>query len=369
MSVLHLWHAAAHGFEAACSVASLPPGHRARRLHGHSFLARIRAELPHDWATFPGAEVEQVQAALAAAVAPLDHQHLNAVLADDPTDENLARWLRARLATRVPGLRQVGVLSTTDCGVDLDPDDQAHVWRRYRFQSAHQLPNVPAGHKCGRMHGHGFEVIVHARQPLAPEAGVSIDYDHLDALWAPLHAELDHACLNDLPGLDNPTSEMLAAWLWARLQPVLPQLSWLTVYETASCGAQYDGRQFRIWKDFTLDSAVVLQRAPAGDHRRRLHGHTWTLRLHLCAPLDAVRGWTVDFGDVKAQFNPLFKRLDHHPLHELPGLVDGDAASLAHWIRAQAAPLLPALERVDLYQTRGCGVLLAWGGDSPALPV
>ncbi|HWS76519.1 MAG TPA: 6-carboxytetrahydropterin synthase, partial [Quisquiliibacterium sp.] len=122
-------------------------------------------------------------------------------------------------------------------------------------------------------------------------------------------------------------------------------------------------------KELTLDSAVRLVRAPDGDPRRRIHGHTYTLRLHLHAPLDQLRGWTVDFGDVKTLFDPIFKRLDHHPLHELPGLADGDSASLARWIRAQAAPLLPQLDRIDLYQTRGSGVILSWGELGPALPV
>jgi 6-pyruvoyltetrahydropterin/6-carboxytetrahydropterin synthase len=99
-----------------------------------------------------------------------------------------------------------------------------------------------------------------------------------------------------------------------------------------------------------------------------VHGHTFTLRLHLSAPLDDVLGWTVDFGDVKQLFAPVMARLDHHPLHQLEDTAS-DALSLAHYIRAQAAPLLPALDRIDLYQERGCGALLAWGAGAPALPV
>ena len=360
-----LLYTASAGFESARRVGLLPDGHRSRRLHGHSFLAEIRARLPEGWGGFPGGEVDALAGCLAAAVEPLDYNELNREL-EMPTDENLARWLRARLP--VPGLESVGIQSTQHEGVDLDGADHAHVWRRYVFQSAHRLPNVPPGHKCGRMHGHGFEVILHADQDLGTRA-MGVDYDHLDEIWAPLHAQLDHACLNDIPGLENPTSEMISSWLWDRLKPRLPALSWVTVYETASCGAHFDGRHYRIWKELTLDSAVRLSRAPEGDVRRRIHGHTYTLRLHLHAPLDQVRGWTVDFGDVKALFDPIFKRLDHHPVHELPGLADADTASLARWIRAQAAPLLPQLDRIDLYQTRGSGVILSWGELGPALPV
>ncbi|MBA4176563.1 MAG: 6-pyruvoyl tetrahydropterin synthase [Leptothrix sp. (in: Bacteria)] len=359
------WFTAAAGFEAARQVDILPPGHRSRRLHGHSFLARVRCALPSGWAAFPGGEVEQLREALAQQIARLDYRLLNEQLTH-PTDENLARWVRRHLA--VPGLEQVGIQSTAHEGVDLDPAGQAHVWRRYVFQSAHRLPNVPAGHQCGRMHGHGFEVILHANQALG-DGDMAIDYDQLDALWAPFHELLDHACLNDLPGLHNPTSELLASWLWQRLKPRLPALSWVTVYETGSCGANYDGQRWRIWKELTLDSALQLRQAPAGSKLRRIHGHTYTLRLHLSAPLDELMGWTVDFGDVKQLFTPIFKSLDHQPLHEIADLADNDTASIAHWILAKARPLLPQLDRVDLYQTRGCGALALADDEGPALPV
>lgn len=366
----HLLHVAAAGFESACRIDVLPEGHRSRRLHGHSFLAKVRARLPQGWASFPGGEVDDLRARLSGAIAPLDYGLLNDQVAH-PTDENLARWIRGRLEAAgrgVPGLEQVGIQSTLHSGVDLDAEDHAHVWRRYVFEAAHQLTGVPAGHKCGRMHGHGFEVILHADQDLGAR-DLGIDYDHLDACWAPIHAQLHHACLNDIPGLENPTSEIIGAWIWERLEPQLPELSWVTVYETATCGAHYDGRHYRIWKELSLDSSLRLRRAPEGDPRRRIHGHTYNLRLHLCAPLDEVRGWTVDFGDVKALFDPIFRDLDHQPLHELPGVEDNDPASLARWIRDRALPVLPALDRIDLYETRGSGAILSWGEEGPALPV
>ncbi len=360
-----LLYTAAASFEAARCVLILPEGHRSRRLHGHSFLAEVRCALPEGWASFPGGEVEGLREKLISTIAPLDYNKLNNEL-EQPTDENLARWVTSRLA--VPGIESVGVQSTKHEGVDLDNKQHAHIWRRYVFESAHQLPNVPLGHKCGRMHGHGFEVILHADQDLGTSE-IGIDYDYLDALWAPIHSDLDHACLNDIDGLQNPTSEVISNWIWQRLKPQLPELSWVTVYETASCGAHFDGKNYRIWKEMTLDSAVQLRRAPEGDRRRRIHGHTYILRLHLHAPLDQVMGWTVDFGDVKQLFDPIFKRLDHHPLHEIPGLVDADSASLVRWIRDQAAPMLPQLDRIDLYETLGCGVILSWGNVGPALPI
>lgn len=360
-----LLYTAIANFEAARRVLILPEGHRSRKLHGHSFISEVRCALPEGWASFPGGEVEELRENLASTITPLDYNELNREL-KQPTDENLARWVRARLT--VPGIESVGVQSTRHEGVDLDNKDHAHIWRRYLFESAHQLPNVAEGHKCGRMHGHGFEVILHADQDLGTSE-IGVDYDHLDDLWAPIYAELDHACLNDIPGLDNPTSEVISNWIWQRLKPQLPELSWVTVYETASCGANFDGKNYRIWKEMTLDSAVQLRRAPEGDKRRQIHGHTFTLRLHLHAPLDEVMGWTVDFGDVKQLFDPIFKRLDHHPLHEVTGLIDTDAANIAKWIKEQASPLLPQLDRIDLYETLGCGVILSWGDIGPALPI
>ena len=104
-----LLYAAAASFEAACRVANLPEGHRSRRLHGHSFLAKIRVALPAHWASFPGGEVDELRERLESAVAPLDYRLLNE-LVDQPTDENLARWLRERID--VTGLDTVGVQST-----------------------------------------------------------------------------------------------------------------------------------------------------------------------------------------------------------------------------------------------------------------
>ncbi len=356
---------ASAGFEAACQVDCLPPGHRAARLHGHSYRADVRASLPAGWGGFDGAEVSSLAERLRDCVAPLDYAHVNTLI-ESPTDENIVRWIRARLD--MPGIVATGVQSTDDCGVDLDARDHAHVWRRYVFQSAHQLPNVPKGHKCGRMHGHGFEVLLHADRDIGTSA-LSIDYDILDRLWAPLHDQLDHASLNDIAGLENPTSENISAWIWARLKPSLPELSWVTVYETASCGAHFDGSHYRIWKELTLDSAVRLTHAPEGDSRRRIHGHTFTLRLHVHAPLDRVRGWTVDFGDVKTVFDPIFKQLDHRPLHEIVADGNADTASIARHIKSMAYPAIPELDRIDLYETRGCGVILHWGELGPALPV
>lgn len=342
----------------------LPAGHRGRRLHGHSFQASVRAALPAGFGGFAGGEVDAISTALAAAVAPLDYRLLNETIAV-PTDENLARWIRQQLD--IPGLRMIGLASTAEQGVDIDESGEAHLWHRFRFEAAHQLPNVSEGHQCGRMHGHGFVVILHANMSVTG-ADMGLDYDQLAALWQPMAAKLHHACLNDIPGLENPTSEMLAAWLWQQLKPALASLSWVTVYETATAGCHYDGKHYRIWKERRFESALALSQAPAGDRRQGLHGHSYLARLHLSAPLDEVMGWTVDYGDVKTAFQPAYRQLDHFRLDAIDSLDAADCASVARWIRHQVEPDLPQLDRVDLFERPACGCLLAWGELGPAMP-
>jgi 6-pyruvoyltetrahydropterin/6-carboxytetrahydropterin synthase len=345
-------------FEAARRLEDLPPGHRQHSLHGHGFVATAYGALPAQWPAFPGDEVAALRERLQLCLRPLDYALLNETI-EQPSDEGIARWILRNLDA--PGIVRVALRSEPSTGVEVGRDGSALGWRRYRFQAAHVLPKVPPGHKCGRMHGHGFEVLVHA-------AGVA-DRDRIDRLWAPLHDMLDYRCLNDIEGLHNPTSEMLSSWLWQRLKERLPELGSITVFETASCGASFDGSRYRIWKDFTLDSAVRLKRSPPGHPRGGLHGHTFLLRLHLAAPLDQVMGWTLDFGDVKALFDPLFLALDHRPLHESAAIEDADAASLARWVLREARRDLPQLARVDLYETEGCGAIVADGPGGPELPV
>jgi 6-pyruvoyltetrahydropterin/6-carboxytetrahydropterin synthase len=114
--------------------------------------------------------------------------------------------------------------------------------KRYRFEAAHRLPNVPSDHKCFRMHGHSFEVEIALIGEMDEKLGWLIDFGEISAIVEPiLKRELDHRVLNDLPGLENPTSEMLSIWLWRRLHPVMPQLAAITVHETCTARCTYRG--------------------------------------------------------------------------------------------------------------------------------
>lgn len=113
--------------------------------------------------------------------------------------------------------------------------------KTFRIEAAHRLPNLPPSHKCSRLHGHSFRIELHVSGPLDPQLGWVMDFADLKAAFAPLFAELDHNYLNDVAGLDNPTSENLARWVWQRLKPTLPLLAAVTVHETCTSPSTYRG--------------------------------------------------------------------------------------------------------------------------------
>lgn len=115
------------------------------------------------------------------------------------------------------------------------------IFKVFSLESAHRLPNVPEAHKCARVHGHSFRVEVHVTGDPDPESGWVMDFADIKTAFQPLFEMLDHHYLNDIDGLENPTSERLAVWIWERLQPSLPQLSQIVVHETCTSGCRYRG--------------------------------------------------------------------------------------------------------------------------------
>ncbi len=115
------------------------------------------------------------------------------------------------------------------------------IYKEFRFEAAHRLPNVPPGHKCHRLHGHSFRVAIHVEGPVGDDSGWVVDFAELTAAWQPLHRILDHNYLNEVPGLENPTSEVLARYIWRQLKSRLPGLSRVVVRETCTSGCIYRG--------------------------------------------------------------------------------------------------------------------------------
>ena len=115
----------------------------------------------------------------------------------------------------------------------------------FGFEAAHLLPHVPEGHKCRRLHGHSFVVEVTIAGKVGEESGWVIDYGEIKAATAPVREALDHRYLNEIPGLENPTSENLAIWIWREISPSLPSLTRVRVQETCNNACTYRGPGWR----------------------------------------------------------------------------------------------------------------------------
>ena len=115
------------------------------------------------------------------------------------------------------------------------------VFRIFQIEAAHRLPHVPEGHKCARIHGHSFHIEIHVSGEVGELTGWVMDFADLRHAFQPLFDQLDHRYLNEIEGLENPTSENLARWIWQRLQESLPTLSKIVVQETCNTGCAYTG--------------------------------------------------------------------------------------------------------------------------------
>ncbi len=111
----------------------------------------------------------------------------------------------------------------------------------FKFEAAHWLPSVPQTHRCHRMHGHSYRIEIVLNGPVDPHTGFVADFFDLEESFGIVLKKLDHQCLNQVPGLENPTAENIAIWIWERTKARLAQLSIVRVYETSDCWAEYEG--------------------------------------------------------------------------------------------------------------------------------
>jgi len=116
------------------------------------------------------------------------------------------------------------------------------IFREFTFEAAHRLPNLPSEHKCSRLHGHSFRFSVHVADDVDPRTGWVMDFAALKDACKPIVSRLDHSYLNEIPGLENPTSELIARWIWRELEHSLPMMTAVTVRETCTTGCVQRGR-------------------------------------------------------------------------------------------------------------------------------
>lgn len=115
------------------------------------------------------------------------------------------------------------------------------ICKEFTFEAAHFLPNVPEGHKCGRLHGHSYVVRLHLIGDIDPSKGWFIDFGDVKVKFRPILDQLDHHYLNEIAGLENPTAEVIAMWIWDKVKPILPQLFEVELKETCTCAVYYQG--------------------------------------------------------------------------------------------------------------------------------
>jgi 6-pyruvoyltetrahydropterin/6-carboxytetrahydropterin synthase len=115
------------------------------------------------------------------------------------------------------------------------------IFKEFTIEAAHRLPNVPVGHKCGRLHGHSFRVEIYLKGSVGDNSGWVLDFADIKKAFQPFYDQLDHNFLNEVQGLSNPTSENIARWIWRHLYPTLPMLNKVVVRETCTSGCIYQG--------------------------------------------------------------------------------------------------------------------------------
>lgn len=214
-----------------------PWGSDQERLHGHSYQIEVVVTGECDAELGWLIDYADISDRFAEVFDAIDHRLLNEVEGlSDPSTDGLGAWIHARLAPTLPMLKAVHV-SILGMGVfDLQPilpDSELGLPARLRFgfEAAHSLPKLPPDHKCRRMHGHSFTV----------EVGAT-DFEALKAPLQRVYDRLDHRCLNDIEGLENPTSEEVSRWIWNALAADTPDLGVVVVAETCTARCIYYGK-------------------------------------------------------------------------------------------------------------------------------
>jgi 6-pyruvoyltetrahydropterin/6-carboxytetrahydropterin synthase len=223
-------------FEAAHRNGSAPPGAINGRLHGHSYRAVVivRGEVEErlGWLV----DFADIKDICKPVIVRLDHRNLNEIAGmNDTSCADLSLWLSAAMAYVLPGFArcEVSIVGDTTLAPRVERDNSASETADrvcFGFAAAHYLPEVPADHKCRRMHGHSFEIQVAAKDP-----------DALLPAIERIYPDLDHRVLNEVPGLENPTSEILARWIWNALSDSVTDVHSVTVKETCTSGCVYRG--------------------------------------------------------------------------------------------------------------------------------
>ncbi len=218
--------------------------------------------------------------------------------------------------------------------------------RRIDFilELAHFLPHVAKDHKCHRLHGHSYQIGLQMK-----------DQNNSDQLLKLARREisddLDRRLLNEIKGLENPTAEILAAFLFKRLKPDLAGLETVYVHETQDSACSFSGGStWSVFKAFELEAALPYQNS--------FLGRSLKIRLGIEKELDSELGWTLDFAQIKAWFRPIRHRLDHHNLGDIDGKDLSRLLDLGAWLFNQTEASMPDLRFIEIQDSVDSGMIL-----------
>ena len=222
-------------FEAAHRNLSVAASPSASRLHGHSYSARVwlagAIEEQRGWLV----DFADIKGTCAPVIEMLDHRYLNDVEGvQDATLADIGRWLENHLRRVLPNFERctVRILGESQFNPIVHPERSGTPLERcgFWFAAAHLLPMAAENHKCRRLHGHSFHIEIAAS-----------DTRELHGQLEEIFLRLDHHLLNEIPGLENPTSENLSRWIWEELSASQRHPMEIAVQETCTTGCVYRG--------------------------------------------------------------------------------------------------------------------------------
>lgn len=335
-------------FEAALSFDGIGIPEKFKRFHGHSYKFTISESntIKQENAIFP--RLVQINDSIKNR---LDYQNINKTTGLSlPNDAFLIQWIINEFNNNE--INYLSLKSTSDSGVYWEKNSGFNGFWETLIHSAHFLPNLPENHKCHNLHGHNFKIVLGWKSECADNL---MPYWSVKEIFNPFFLRLHQKILNDIPGLENPTSEGLCFWLWEKIKIVFPELSSVTVYETATSGCTYRGNNWESFKELNMDCAI--------DGPKGIMGHSYIIKLFVTGKLDPTFNWTLDFGEIKNRFAPFYKMIDHKYLSQVEGLISPDKQKnllleLALWIFKRLQGAIPILSAVQIEDTPESGIFL-----------
>jgi 6-pyruvoyltetrahydropterin/6-carboxytetrahydropterin synthase len=111
------------------------------------------------------------------------------------------------------------------------------LFKEFTFEAAHKVPGY------SDIHGHSFRVELFMRGEAEGTYGWATSLTHVEPPIHEVQRRLDHRFLNEIEGLEVPSLENIARWIWQRLDNQVPGLDRVVVRR--GCSGHGDGCIYR----------------------------------------------------------------------------------------------------------------------------